>query len=572
MAARNARRSTTRTKRKSRKQKRTNSFYFWGFATIAIVVGIVAITSNIVSTADAFSYSDIPITATAKGTLWWNQTFHSRQKLDISNTDSTTKLYTFNHKNLVNQGLSLADGSDINVVAQVADKFDPIAIEIDNLNTKQTEIIFDVSRYPQADYYIYYGSAVPSTAKVLGTVKLSKTAAIAITAGEVEHPDAHIKMDESWVLKRAGDTVLSLDLELAEEVGTAKKYSYLLNGSVDPVTVTPNQTDGFEISLGDLDSGHYDLSLIIETNTQKYLSNSVAFTVSAPMYVAMTIDWEGRGGEQDWVLDELGKLSRKYNMPYTHFFNPRIYIANQIDDYRAKQLTDWVVNRHNNKGDEIALHLHMFYDMIEAAGVEAKQNPRWGSGIDGYDVLASGYNYQEFTKILNWSLEQFELNGLPKPVGFRTGGWFADLDILKAVDDAGFTYDSSGRDRYKFGSNQVEGHWNLDYTTQPYYPSTADQNSTNSSSTLNLLEIPNNGNDAYWFDTDQLLQRFYANYSPNQLLDEPKIVTFLTHPDWFGTDLPRIQELLEEINQFTVEQGGGPVVFTTLADTLPEWQ
>ncbi len=561
-------------KRISKKQKRTNGFYFWGFATIIIIVALVQVTSNISSSANALGGIDIPVTAATTGEIWWNPEYSSRKKLDTTNKTDTTLKYVFDHKALVDSNLSIPDASDIKLIAQVQDISDEVAFDIQRVNRDNTTIVFDISKYPTASYFIYFGNSLPLPSKVLGTFKLDPNSAELITAGEIEHPNLLIGTQKTWNLTSDEITEVALNYRSASAVERSHIY-YVLDEKAKLIDtdLTSLGTEG-ELKLKldkKVTAGYHSLFLVIDTDQGLIRSNSVNVVVSAPLYVAMTIDWEGRGGEQDWVLQEFTNIANEYGVKFTHFFNPRVFISQFVPEYQANLITSWVKARHEVYGDEVALHLHMFYDMVEAAGVEPIKAPGWGTGIDGYDVLTSGYSYQDITKMLTWSLKEFEKAGLPRPKGFRAGGWFANMDTLRAVNDAGFEYDSSGREQYTFGSLEAKGNWNLLHTTQPYFPSQTDQNLVGTDIRLNLLEIPNNGNDSYWFNEQQLIDRFYMNYNPGEILNNPVMVTYLSHPDWYFTDKPRIERLLQEIDQYTWQNDSGPVVFTTIEDTLPVW-
>lgn len=223
------------------------------------------------------------------------------------------------------------------------------------------------------------------------------------------------------------------------------------------------------------------------------------------------------------------------------------------------------------------MHIHMFNDMVTASGVdpitdsEGNPRPQWGSiQQQGYDVLMTSYNRDELNKILEWNLQQFELNSLPTPLGFRAGGWFADIENLQSIEDSGFSFDSSGRESFSWGSKKVINPWNLKSTTQPYRPSMSNQNSANPAPNFDIWEIPNNGADSYTFQTIDMTTRFDANFGDG-IIKEKRAVTYLSHPHWFNIDKGKIEDLFEYISKHDFKDDRGPVVFTNVHEVYKAW-
>jgi hypothetical protein len=270
-------------------------------------------------------------------------------------------------------------------------------------------------------------------------------------------------------------------------------------------------------------------------------------------------------------LDAIADQAQRHqNIPLTHFFNPRIYLPEVLSPGRAAQLTDWVLDRGRTRGDEIQLHLHMHFDMLQAAGVEPKTEPKWGfRSNEGYDVFTTAYSREEFGAVLGWAEQQFRYHGLPEPVGYRAGGWFADLNILHVLEQHGYTYDASGRERRMWGGG-ISSPWNLDADTQPYYPARADQNRTGPT-TLDLLEIPNNGGDAYGYTAAQMIERLMKNY-PAKVAQSRRVVTFLSHPQWHDKDQVTMDAVLDFTDAKLYQTDQGPFVYVTLSQIADLWK
>src|SRR5258705_13965381 len=93
------------------------------------------------------------------------------------------------------------------------------------------------------------------------------------------------------------------------------------------------------------------------------------------------------------------------------------------------------------KGDEIALLVHMWSDLVRAAGLVPRTAPNWAGRSDGYDVPITAYDEAETRTLVEYSLRLFAEHGLPKPTSFRGGGLFANAANLRALAALGFPAD-----------------------------------------------------------------------------------------------------------------------------------
>jgi hypothetical protein len=312
----------------------------------------------------------------------------------------------------------------------------------------------------------------------------------------------------------------------------------------------------------------YELVANIKDGDQSYKSQKCGFVVSEPLYVSWTIDWEGYDAK-DAYMKAMEKISTDRSMPITHYWNPRIYMTDTISTSVQERLTSWIKSRLAD-GDGFGLHLHAFYDLVASAGVEVRETPNWGDNGDGYGVLMTAYAPEELAKIVQKSKELFAANGLPDPVNFRAGAWFADIATLTTLSTLGFRTDSSGRTKYDFGRNKIAGTWDLQTVAQPYFPSVTDQNRSGVND-LAIMEIPDNGADSYWFTADQMIDRFKQNYPTSVVLDKTQF-TFLSHPHWFDADeQQRVTSLLDYIDQYRADKDSGPVIFTTVDTIADAW-
>lgn len=391
------------------------------------------------------------------------------------------------------------------------------------------------------------------------------------------NPHFSSKINRNWILKdsnidkQKGQLIFTLETYKDLNIQQLPSYQVENTNIVGQLTQLNAHTFQKEIEISTLQPGKYKIYSNFYSNEKKYATNPIEFHISYPLYVILTVDWEGSDTE-NYQLSKLTELSEKhYNMPLTHFFNPRIYITESIPTSRVDYLTSWVLER-QLIGDEIGLHLHMNYEVVKAADVEVIKQPKWTDFLEtGHDVPCSEYSKEDFSKILSWSKTTFTQNGLPVPTSFRAGGWFADLSTLQALEENGFNIDSSGREFYYWGNNGLKGHWNLSSTTQPYKPSKSNQNAASPYPTFNLWEFPNNGGDSYMYKTKDLIDKFEKNYD-QAILQKPVVVTYLTHPHAFTQDYEVLDPLFEHTDKFNIANDTGPVIYTTLEKAYQDMQ
>jgi hypothetical protein len=168
-----------------------------------------------------------------------------------------------------------------------------------------------------------------------------------------------------------------------------------------------------------------------------------------------------------------------------------------------------------------------------------------------------------------WSKQQFSLHNLPEPKGYRAGGWFANTNVLAALEENGFLYDSSGRTQTLWGG-VAKSPWNLIPSSQPYYPSRADQNRTGTPS-LSLLEIPNTAGDTNEYDADEILKRYKSNVDEDIVTQKTALV-LLSHPQWASKEFPIIRTVLDTIQQRSYKKDLGPVLYVPVKTIYDQWK
>lgn len=518
---------------------------------------------------------------------WWSDEYMYYQPIIVKNLESFSDLetervvrFSFDHQELVGRKKSMPKGEDIRVVYWGGEKFDDLSYWLENSwNKNDTTISFNLKdSIPPGqevkNLFLYYGNfaATPKNVSIQKPKDWRYKYEIK-TDAEVAFPNM-LQVGRLWNIKDS-ELITQRDLHLSffgdNNFSTSANVDYeilktKIKGRLD---ITDGGTWEGLVQVKDLAPGVYQAQATIKDEGITYKSQKVAFYVTYPLYVTWSQDWEGYDVWQPY-LEAMASIADKYGMPQTHLFNPRIYTSGALSVERQNYLTNWVKQRSASRGEDIGLHLHMFYDLVRDAGLEPKFDPNWGDSGDGYGVLTSNYSEAEMVKILERSLWWFEKNNLPKPISFRAGGWFANEETLKALDSLGFKIDSSGRTKYEFGKNKIKGHWDLDITTQPYKPSRTNQNQTGPDH-LNIWQVPNNGGDTYWFKSPELIHRFNLNY-PGVILKEKKNVDFLSHPHWFNrAEQDRVEDVLSHVSNFKNDKDLGPVIFTTFSGLYADW-
>ncbi len=324
----------------------------------------------------------------------------------------------------------------------------------------------------------------------------------------------------------------------------------------------------FTLSTFGIPPGTYELKASAPKIEGTAVSNTLSLFVTEPLLVAWTFDWEGWDvpDEVFTAIDVLETPARR--IPLTHFVSPRTFLPEALPTARREILASYLQKR-RELGDEVALHLHMHYDLVKASGINPRSTKAWGlRGGEGYDIPATEYTSVEFGTILEFSKKLIRDAGIPESLGYRSGGWFINTQLLEVLKTQGFVYDSSGRDRPKTGAFSAIP-WQLNIGAQPYYPGIDDQNNA-AAVNGGLLEIPNNGVTTYESTLEELITRSQTVYISG-FLNIPKTLVYTSHPQFADREFTTISPMLEYFDQMSLAQDRGPVVYVTMADIYKLW-
>lgn len=541
--------------------------------------------------------------------FWANDDYEYKRQIVLSNETSSVVLETsfvavqFDHAKAISEKKALdISGNDIRVIYwdKLENTFIELPFTIQNPNTASTVITFKLRKdigvkQSNEDYFLYYGNTfVKDYPKLEQTIGITASNINSNLSNEMVHR-LDLTINKEWLLltpetKSLKDNLLG-NITIPSDISNGKYYlSYdVLNSKDQLITskeVPLNNSNKYTIEPGiaGLGPSIYKLQVRLinfDKNLEVLTSYKTPFRISYPLYVTWSFDWDG-WGVAPFGLYAIDRTANTYNMPITQLFNPRIYLAPEkqtsftevVQPEQAKSLTDWVLNRQNRYGDEIGMHMHMFADMVKEAGV----NPRPGTVVGAMygDAKTSDFTQAELEQIFKWGFDQFEEHGLPKPISYRSGGWFSGPNVLKAAENAGFLIDTSARTGGRINpqlnySTQLP--WTLiQPTTYPYLPNVSNIEKWESPR-LGLWEFPDNGADSYWFTAEDLISRFQQNMPGEAgVLTHPQVLTYLTHPHWYTQiDEPKVNKLFQYIGNYKYDINSGPVIYTTLEKAYNEW-
>lgn len=349
----------------------------------------------------------------------------------------------------------------------------------------------------------------------------------------------------------------------------------LADGRTVPMTFTAGGPRGFgaagSVPLAGLPPGEHRVEVVVRLqNGSDAAVGSAAFLVSAPEYVVWTLDFEGDAAN-DETMANTAAIADGLAVPMTLMWNPRVWTTTAVSAQRADAMLAWTKGR-AAKGDEVALHLHMYTDLVRAAGVAPRSQPTWSGRLDGYDVPMTVYAETDIAKMLELSLRLMQERGLARPISFRAGGLIADAAVLRAVAAAGFTADCSATGAGTFGALRLP--WTLAPDAQPYMPSRDDADRAGD---LALLEAPTNGGNTYGYTSASIAPIARADLAmlakPGEVATARKAITIVSHPGTIdATERAAIETLLHAFDPFRYDQDKGPLRFVTLQQLAKLWK
>lgn len=534
---------------------------------------------------------EIPKDITVTSMLWVDETSVYRREILSSNNEVYFKI---NHAELVIDKKSLSNGFDINVIgfSLSNNEYKYLNYEIFNIDTIDTVIKFNKDN-SYTNYYIYYGDRTKlSNEFQINTNNSSSSQTIEIDLTKLsnlsfeEKPLISIYSEKLWNLNEEVLNDVTIDIESSNNIDLNKSDIWVIyNNDVNNYSKTVIKNSKIVLDNLKLNTGVNEVYIILRIDNIVYRSNTSTFIYTHPLYISWSIDYEGIVPSEN-QFQILNNALEEFNINVTHFFNPRTYIYIKTNEVKREEITDWVSDR-LTKGDDLALHLHMQHDLVEEVGIDAKYTGEtWDNGENGYDTLITNYSKDEIKLLLNWSIDKIKTQfkkfsdyDIKDIKGFRSGGWFMNNEILQALVETGFVYDSSGRESVKLGKNDVLQSWELDTLVQSYIP--LKKNISNgifidnynefkniseeefNNTYLNIIEIPNNGLDGYTQEASQLIEIFEQQYPSNTILGIDRLISYSSHIDWLDLEINSIKQLFNILNNYRADRDLGAVKFVT---------
>jgi len=323
--------------------------------------------------------------------------------------------------------------------------------------------------------------------------------------------------------------------------------------------------------LDGVTAGEQELEAIVRLRDGRDVAvASARFLVSQPEYVVWTLDFEGDEAT-DAAMADTAAIADGLAVPMTVMWNPRAWTTTAVAPQRAEAMLAWTKGR-AAKGDEVALHLHMYLDYVRAAGIAPKSRPAWSGRLDGYDVPMTAYSEDEQRTLIAYGLRLMSDHGLSGVTSFRAGGLMADAATLRAAVAAGMTADCSATGAGTFGSLRLP--WTLAADAQPYRPSKDDANKPGE---VAILEAPTNGGNTYGYTVASIAPVVRADLAMLAKPGEPaaarKGIVIVSHPATIDvTERAAIETLLRAFDPLRYDHDAGPLRFVTLRQLANAWR
>ena len=384
---------------------------------------------------------------------------------------------------------------------------------------------------------------------------------------------AHLVLDRHWHTVPDGfdRSPLRVTVTFDGDVSAGRPYVSLNREGGPTSRNTPlvrkeGNTWSADVTLDALAPGFQPVWIMefLDGNTARAVASD-GFLLTQPEYVLWTLDFEG-DASGDAELANTAAIADGLKIPMAVFWNPRAWTTDQVLVERQDAMLRWTKDR-QAKGDEVALHLHMWTDYVRAAGLVPKTVPSWAGRGDGYDVPITAYSEAEQKTLIDYGLALMADHGLPKPTSFRAGGDMADASTLRALVAAGFDLDCTAVAKDYPSIGRIPYPWNLPVGAQPYRPSATDANAVGD---LPLLEAPTIGGNTYAFTVNSIQPQIRANlalFAPaGTVATDRKAITVVSHPGTIGpAERAAIEALLGAFDGLRYDKDLGPVRFVTAA-------
>ncbi|MEO8698635.1 MAG: hypothetical protein ABI867_01295 [Kofleriaceae bacterium] len=405
------------------------------------------------------------------------------------------------------------------------------------------------------------------------------------TAPEVNDPAFTVREVGGWYLAGDAATPAQDEITAIVEAAPGTEFVDVWVAELEPVRMSKqaNGTFGTILPIAGLPIGTYDILFAADGDSVAFAK--VQFNRTAPYYVVVSTDWDFSDPGDRVIANQTLMHELHPELVMTHFVGPYTFTDPEVLPARQQQLVSWLVEQRDLHHDEIGLHIHPYCNFVEHAGVTCviDQSTVYGMDTTGYTIKVGAYDRTQMGTLLQHAGDLFEQNGLNRPKTFRAGGWTATADTLAALDDKGFTADTSALNWAKI--EEWEGvmngelyRWNMENwgpigdTSQPYFPNQTDPLST-AAPALALLEVPDNGAMIDYVTLPEMNALFDANWD-GALLSSPKVLMMGFHPSktFSIPEYDRVDGFLDYADMHLANRHLGPVVYITLDGLVPAFR
>ena len=417
---------------------------------------------------------------------------------------------------------------------------------------------------------LFMGACAPRSVVPSATPTVAATATPSPTPGLAAPVSGTVALDRRWYTVPDGFDHPQIQVTATFDGDPSAGEPFV---AIDGGPATPLRRNGAAWTAllaleGRLAEGQHTVGVferLQDPSAAPHRAAATTFLLSQPEYVVWTLDFEG-DASGDAELANTAAIADGLKIPMAVFWNPRAWTSDQVSNERQTAMTAWTKAR-LAKGDEVALHLHMWTDYVRAAGIVPKTVPSWAGRGDGYDVPITAYPEADQKTLIDYGVKLMTERGFPKPTSFRAGGDMADASTLRAVAASGFDLDCTAVAKDYPSIGRIPYPWNLPVGAQPYRPSRTDANAVGD---LPLLEAPTTGGNTYGFTVNSIQPQIRANlalFAPaGKATAERKAIIVVSHP---GTIVPAeraaIEALLGAFDALRYDKDAGPVRFVTTA-------
>ncbi len=392
---------------------------------------------------------------------------------------------------------------------------------------------------------------------------------------------ADLALERQWVLTSDGLTEGADTLGVSFSLPGNFKYARIAVDDGPSAVITRGEDGRFSgnVAVEGLAPGEH--AVVVTSKSSMTKLGSAAFHVSAPLYVVVSTDWDDTRMGDAFLARMEGLRQAHPALLYSHFFAPFHYTDPQVSAARKDEIDGWIKQQRDEFGDELGVHIHGWCHFVETTDVTCKTAESfYRDDGSGYTTILAAYSQGEMETILDASKAMFAAHHLGTPTSFRAGGWTADAGTLKALENTGFSVDSSAVPASHLVSwkgyalyDWTMAHWDgITETSQPYFPLAADVAKPDPERGIALLEVPDNGVLVDYVTGDEM-RAIYAMNHDGGTLDEPTVYQIGFHPPNFSSAfMERMDVALDLVDEHLYEADAGPAVYVTISELTRVWK